>query len=439
MKVLVHKMSIRPRWIALILVALALASLTCAGRQTVPAGTAVDAVSLVSRLEALPGVEVEAIEPDSGYAGAWEIFVEQPLDHNDPGAGTFRQRLILSHRGEDRPVVMITEGYSIGHNYIAGLAAILDANELRVEHRYFGKSRPDSLDWRYLTIDQSANDHHSIAEMFGAIYQGKWVSSGWSKGGQTALVFRSRYPDDVAATVAYDTPLNLALEEPRIDAFFEAVGDSACRARLVGFQRLALERKDTVLPLFEWYTKGKGYEYSVGLEKAFEYIVLEYPFSFWQYTDADCEAIPGEQATPDEVLEHLRDVVSFWSYSEKAMNSASMYQFCTQLGYYGFITRNVDDLLSDTEYPNCAYAPRVGTEYDPEPMRSLDSWLKISGDNIIYIYGADDPWSAPFVDTSSKSNARTYFLDGGNHFTFIETFPATKRDEIVGLLRGWLE
>jgi len=427
------------RWIALILVAVSLASLTCARRQTVPAGTAAGAVTLASRLEALPGVELEAIPPDSGYAEAWEVFVEQPLDHADPGAGKLRQRLILQHRGEDRPVVMITEGYSIGHNYIAELAGFLDANELRVEHRYFGKSCPDSLDWRYLAIGQAADDYHRVVELLGEVYSGKWVNTGWSKGGQTAMVYRSRYPDDVTATVAYDAPLNLSLEEPRIDAFFEAVGDSACRSRLVGFQRMALERKDTVLPLFEWYTKGKGYEYSVGAEKAFEYIVLEYPFSFWQYTDADCDAIPDTHATADKVLEHLREVVSFWSYSDEAMNSASMYQFCTQLGYYGYVTRNVGDLLSDTDYPNCAYAPRVGAGYDPEPMRRLDSWLRNSGDNIIYIYGADDPWSAPYVDTSSQNNARTYFLDGGNHFTFIETFPPAKRDEILELLRSWIE
>jgi hypothetical protein len=116
-----------------------------------------------------------------------------------------------------------------------------------------------------------------------------------------------------------------------------------------------------------------------------------------------------------------------------------MYQFCTQLGYYGYVTKNVDDLLSDTDYPNCAYAPRDDAGYDPEPMRRLDSWLRAGGDNIIYIYGADDPWSAPFVDTSAQNNARTFFLDGGNHFTFIETFPPAKRDKIVELLQSWIE
>jgi hypothetical protein len=185
---------------------------------------------------------------------------------------------------------------------------------------------------------------------------------------------------------------------------------------------------------------GKGYQYPIGEEKALEYIVLEYPFSFWQYTGGDCEAIPGEDATPGEMLEHLRGVVSFWSYSDRAMHSAAMYQFCTQLGYYGYVTKNVEDLLSATAYPNCAFAPQdARVSYDPEPMRRLAGWLREQGNNIIYIYGTNDPWSAPFVDTSSLNNARTFFLEGGNHFTFIESFDSPARDEIMGLLKDWLD
>lgn len=392
------------------------------------------------RLQRLPGARVERTGPDSGYAAAWEVRLPQPLDHGDPDAGWFDQRLVLSHRDTLAPMVLITEGYSIGHDYTSELAAILEANQLRVEHRYHGDSKPDSLDWTWLTIDQAAEDYHRIVRLFRPIYTGKWVSAGWSKGGQASLVYRSRYPGDVTAVVAYDAPLNLALREPRIDAFFESVGDPACRNRLVRFQRLALKRKREILPLFHWYARGKGYSYSLGEEKAFEYIVLEYPFSFWQYTEADCEGIPGEGATPDELLEHLADVVSFWSYSDHAMDSPAMYQFCTQLGYYGYVTTNVEDLLSASDYPNCDFAPGdTDVNYDPEPMQRLHTWLRENGDNIIYLYGANDPWSAPFVDTSSRNNARTFFLDGGNHFTFIESFPAPDRERIVDLLKSWLD
>ncbi len=388
----------------------------------------------------VPGVALEELPPDSGFVASYAITIRQPLDHTNPHAGVFDQRLILSHRRLDAPVVMITEGYALGRNHVRELSNILGANELRVEHRYFGGSKPDSISWRYLTLEQAASDYHRIVDLFATVYTGRWLSAGWSKGGQTALVHRSLYSADVVATVAYDAPLNFALEDPRIDAFFDEVGDSVCRARLIDFQRLVLRDKEQVFPLFRWYTRGRGYTYSLGEEKAFEYIVLEYPFSFWQYTKARCDEIPQEGASADEMLDHLRDVVSFSSYSDHALDSPAMYQFCTELGYYGYVSTHVADMLSCTDYPNCAYAPRdVECAYDPEPMQRLSDWLEKRGNNIIYLYGANDPWSAAAVGVSKQTNAVEYFLPGGNHYTFIDDFTGETREEIISILSGWIE
>ena len=69
------------------------------------------------------------------------------------------------------------------------------------------------------------------------------------------------------------------------------------------------------------------------------------------------------------------------------MNSPAMFQFSTQLGYYGYVTKNVDDLLSHEEYPNYAYAPQNELlKYDAEPMKNLKTWLDENGNNFIYIY-----------------------------------------------------
>jgi hypothetical protein len=363
----------------------------------------------------------------------------QPLDHRDPGGETFEQRLILSHVDAAKPVVLITEGYAIGHNLIRELSESLGANELRVEHRFFGESKPQTMKWQYLNLKQATADYHRIVTLFKKIYKGPWVCSGWSKGGQTALTFRSYYPDDVIATVAYDTPLNFAAEDPRIDAFFEKVGTPFCRERLKAFQRLALKNKKALLPMFETYAAEKEYKYSIGLEKAFEYIVLEYPFSFWQYKTIDCQAIPQQSASMEEIFKHLEDVVSFSFYSDTSMNSPSMYQFFTELGYYGYVTGHVKDLLSHADYPNSAYAPQdVPLVYNPGLMRELNHWLRAKGNNIIYLYGELDPWSAPAVELTGQTNALKIFLKGGNHFTFINTFPPEQKEKILSTIKKWL-
>ena len=184
---------------------------------------------LYKRLKSYPGIDVKQIQPGPQYNEAYEILFKQPVDHDNPEGETFKQRILLSHIKMTSPVILITEGYELQHNYINELSQITAANEIRVEHRYYGESKPSSLNWKYLNIKQAAADIHRIASLFRRIYWGKWISSGWSKGGQTALIYRWLYPDDVDATIAYDAPVNFALEEPRIDSFFLTVGTEFCR------------------------------------------------------------------------------------------------------------------------------------------------------------------------------------------------------------------
>ncbi len=394
---------------------------------------------LYKKLVRIENIGITILEPDSIYSEKYEIMLTQNINHSDPQNGKFSQRILLSHKNFNSPTVMITEGYSFGHNYCGELAELLKANEIRVEHRYFGKSKPDSMEWQYLTIEQAVEDHHNIVNLFKTIYPGKWINTGWSKGGQTSIFHRYFYPKDVDISVIYDAPLNFALEDKRIDEFFENVGSKKYQEKIIDFQKIALSRKDKILPLFKWFSKGKGYEYSIGLEKAFEYIVLEYPFSFWQYNTIHCDSIPNANDSSEKILNHLKNVVAFSSYSYKSMNSTSMFQFSTQLGYYGYVTKNVKQFLSCKDYPNSAFAPQVPELiYNPEPMQKVNSWLQDNGNNMIFIYGSNDPWSAPSVEISEKSNSLKIYLEKGNHFTFINTFPIEKKQKILNTIENWL-
>ncbi len=63
-----------------------------------------------------------------------------------------------------------------------------------VEHRYFGESRPDSLYWNLLTVEQAAKDHHKIIETMKMIYDKQWITTGISKGGQTTYIYKYYFP-----------------------------------------------------------------------------------------------------------------------------------------------------------------------------------------------------------------------------------------------------
>ncbi len=400
----------------------------------VPQGT-----TLQERLATLPGSTVLAVEAEEPFAEAFDLRLEQPLDHRDQSAGSFSQRLLVEHRGYERPLVLVTEGYELGENQVGELAEMLGANQVRVEHRYVGDSAPTEMEWEYLTLDQASGDFHRIVGLLREIYPGPWVSTGWSKGGQTALIYRSHFPDDVVATVAYDAPLPLALEDSRIDAHFDEVGDIECRQKIEVFQRMVLERKAELLPLFRWYAEGKGWELSIGGEKVFDYTVLEFPFSFWQYTGADCDAIPLPGADDDAVLEKLVGVVDAGWFSDATMDSPSFHQFCTELGFYGYVEEPFAELLVAEDYPLCIFAPEWSLEdYDPEPMRLLDRWLRSKADRIMSIYGGADPWSAPSIPVGESEQVQFWKRDG-NHFTFIRNLSAADRAYARKTLAKWLE
>jgi hypothetical protein len=141
--------------------------------------------NLEARIRNLSGiVSVEKMESNPFFNDAMVIMVKQPLDHLHPERGTFLQRVILSNLGMDQPVVFVTEGYGADYGtestYLNELCPLMNANQLIVEHRFFGKSVPDSIDWKYMTVENAAADQHHIVDLFKSIYGKKWISTGIS-------------------------------------------------------------------------------------------------------------------------------------------------------------------------------------------------------------------------------------------------------------------
>jgi hypothetical protein len=106
---------------------------------------------------------------------------------------------VIRHAGFDRPVVVVLEGYQIWSDRPYELSMMLDANQITIEHRFFGKSAPERIPWEYLTIWQAANDHHAIIQTMKKIYPAMGQHR-ISKGGQTTL-FLGLLPDDVNVSV----------------------------------------------------------------------------------------------------------------------------------------------------------------------------------------------------------------------------------------------
>ncbi|MCE3260461.1 MAG: hypothetical protein K0S12_2102, partial [Bacteroidetes bacterium] len=174
--------------------------------------------SIKSELESIKGITIKEIK-NPEFKECFEIMVEQPLDHFSPTSETFKQQIILGFNNIKAPMVMFTEGYVLGQVVKPGF--IKECNVIDVEHRYFGKSKPDSLNWHFLTIKQAAYDLHHIRELFGKVFKGKWMTTGSSKSGQTALAYKMFFPKEADATVAYVTPIKKNLNDSRITEYLK--------------------------------------------------------------------------------------------------------------------------------------------------------------------------------------------------------------------------
>jgi len=133
-----------------------------------------DLASLLEKLSKEYHFTYKEMKTDTFFVEKYLLKIEQEVNQENPNGQTFTQRVFLSHRGMEKPVVFITEGYAANYAensyYLHELSSFLDANQICVEHRYFGESIPDSLDWSNLTVYNSATDHHRIVEILKKIY-----------------------------------------------------------------------------------------------------------------------------------------------------------------------------------------------------------------------------------------------------------------------------
>ena len=382
--------------------------------------------------------------PGDSYSKAYLIFITQPLDHKHPEKGTFKQRIWLSLKDtvNAHPVVMITEGYSANRNYVSEPARLLDANQMIVEHRYFSESAPDTLDWQYLTVEQAATDHHEIIKLFKHFFREKWITTGISKGGQTAIYHRAFFPKDVDVTVPYVAPINFAREDPRLYEFFHIVSTPENRKKIHDFQHLVLEKRDTMMKMMKEYAGTKGWTFRMGYDKAFDIAVLEYPFSFWQWGH-NINMIPSDTALDNEIFANFKMVSDFSYECDQEWNKIKpfFYQAYKELGYYSYVPGDLKPLIKGFDEDTISsdiFAPGGDTlKYIPETMQFVMESLKKHNPEIIAIAGENDPWGATSLITDGIPNAHKFVKPGGCHKSRINNLPDDMKKEIIRLLKEW--
>jgi hypothetical protein len=203
---------------------------------------------------------------------------------------------------------------------------------------------------------------------------------------------------------------------------------------------------DESLLRLRWHAKGQALRFNyLSVEEAFEYAVLEYPFSFWQW-GANCDDIPDANGPLDEVLDHFLDVSGLSFFSDDGMESyaSHYYQCAVEYGYYGYETEAFEGLLQAlpmSPHPSAIFTPeRMEVPYDGGVLaQNVYDWVQANGDAFIYINGALDTWSATAMPPNDARDALYYFLEDQSHGTArIRNMTDEQQDEVKSNLERWL-
>ncbi|MDD2289087.1 MAG: S28 family serine protease [Bacteroidales bacterium] len=450
--------------------------------------------NLEMQLSAIEGItEVFKLE-STEFGEKFRVRLRQMVNHDDIIYGFFEQQIFVMHAGYDRPTVLVTEGYGAGYaarpGYREELSRLLNANLIVVEHRYFGESVPSPRRWEFLDVQSAMTDLHKIREKLGALYTNKWIATGISKGGQTALMYRTLYPDDVDITVCYVAPLCQGVEDGRHEPFIaRKAGTPEARQKVLDFQKEVLIRKDSIMPHFEKFCDTTGLHFTRPVNEIFDYCVLEYSFAFWQW-GTDPQTIPGQQAPDAVLLAHLLKIASPDYFVRDSPIMPFFIQAARELGYYGYdttpfrfkvsrtrfvpekekkslfgktkesgqeppqakdsvrkapagkwVTKNVPamELKSAKRYLKDLFLPDFYKPLFHKSMYRLQrDFVKKTDARLVFIYGEWDPWTAAAVPDPGKPNVLYYVQPGGSHRARIATLPESMKDALLKQLESWL-
>lgn len=404
-------------------------------------------VSTFEKLASIKNVvSIEKRDLVSHFDENYEIWFEQPIDHNNLSKGTFKQRVFLGFENDTLPVIVELRGYGIGPESAGELAKHYKANQLTIEHRYFNDSRPEEIEWNTLTIENAANDQTLIINAIkNTLYpNAKFISTGISKGCQTTMAHRRYFPKDVDASVCYVGPLNYQREDPRVYEFLNTVGTEEDRNKIKAFQELCFQNREALLNLMKKVGEEKRMTWEFGVDKAIDYTILEYSFAFWQW-GKPVNIIPSSDASIEDIYKHLIEIVGYGFFEEKAVNDLQPYFWTalTEQGIYGYETAPFKKYLNTEEIYkfDWAFPDGITKEFDYKPMQDIKSFLDTSAEKMLFIYGEYDAWSATAVELTedaSKREVYKFVRPKGNHRDRINSFDEDSQKQIYGIIDGWL-
>ena len=180
------------------------------------------------------------------------------------------------------------------------------------------------------------------------------------------------------------------------------------------------------------------------VSEIYDYCVLEFSFSFWQWGRL-AEEIPNTNTTDKEIFNYFTKTISpeYFDQTTGRMVLPFFVQALRELGYYAYNTKPFRGLmqLKDTKgYVAKLFVPKEAQfPYEPEISIRLDRFIRKNATNILMIYGGNDPWTASSANTGSNHKILKIIQAGGCHLSRINTLQDSQNMLAMDVLKKWLK
>jgi hypothetical protein len=205
------------------------------------------------------------------------------------------------------------------------------------------------------------------------------------------------------------------------------------------------KREDEIIPLLNVNPA----QYSMGVKKAYEYGVLEYPYAFWQYGTKP-SAIPAPDAPAATLVAHYKQVNTMRYYGDPTMHQfeAFIYEAFSEIGYYNYDITDFKQYMhgftfkNGDEPTNLDIAP-AGTKdkivYNPDTMAFVFHYLQYNASNVIFVYGETDAWSSTQMQLLGRTNEVKIIVNNASHNAQIRSASPEQKTQVFDSLDQWLD
>ena len=385
------------------------------------------------------------------FTEKYAVMIEQEINPDDKSVGKFNQQIYICHVGFDRPTIIVTDGYTAGFalnpRYSEELSRRYNANIVAIQHRYFEQSTPVPTDWQYMRGKYAAADMHHITNTLKKMYNGKFVATGVSKGGQNTMIYATYFPNDMDFYVPYVGPVCFSLEDGRHEGFLAKIGPKEDRERIFNFQVEVLKRRENMVKLLDAHSKKNNLTYkNIDLNEVLDMCVLEYSFALWQMSCKKVSEIPAIDSSDEILFNHLAEINDPSYFANVGYTGSFYVQAAMELGYYGYDCKPFKKLLSIKSTDN--YLKRVvmqdefaDVKFNKELYKDIYKFLGDNDPKMVFIYGELDPWTAVAPDKKlfkKKEVMKFYLCPNYDHKTRINNFPEETKKEIWSILDKWM-